>query len=522
MAQTVFDSPTAVGAKILTVTATVTNTSGAYTNTIIDERITTAMKAIEIELGDPTVFGANITVICNNGSITISCPDVEGTSTVSIDVIKTVDDPTSVTSIEFDVLNSRINKVKEIINDVAEYSDESTYSAGDRVWYSGRLYKANQAISTAEEWTAAHWDQEDVVEKVDELDDSVNALQDAIAIVAVGNTHGAVTTGQFVYVKTHDTLAEGLYKASSDIAANATLSSSNLTADSSGGLNDLKSQIPPVVNNLTSDSTTSALSAAQGKALDGKPTVTPTVVSNIDLNTITTTGTYILNGNITNSPYGNYGYLTVIVNGTNNDLVQYYTNSNSCDTYVRRCYTGTWSNWEMLALNSSITIDYRASGDALTIAESVAVGRNKIFYCTGSVTNKPIAASGGYMFVSRYTESQYVYLKALFYNAADSRMFVNTKWSSGWLGWQEILTDKRVIYRQVPANGSITIDVQNPCFIFTSEDDTHYLAAYCSGTTVNTISGSLLNNTVSKTDSAHLKVTNARAWGTKLWVLNNE
>jgi len=73
----------------------------------------------------------------------------------------------------------------------------------------------------------------------DKIDSAVGGVQDALAIVCNGNTHGAITSGQFVYVRAHDTLQEGLYTANSNIAANATLSSSNLTANSSGGLNAL-------------------------------------------------------------------------------------------------------------------------------------------------------------------------------------------------------------------------------------------------------------------------------------------
>jgi len=64
-----------------------------------------------------------------------------------------------------------------------------------------------------------------------------DALADAIAILANGNTHAAITSGQYVYVKNHASLTEGLYVATTNIAANATLSGSNLSADSSGGLN---------------------------------------------------------------------------------------------------------------------------------------------------------------------------------------------------------------------------------------------------------------------------------------------
>ena len=84
-------------------------------------------------------------------------------------------------------------------------------------------------------------------DKIDAYAGAVNAgldgLRDGLGILADGNTHAAVTSGQFVYVKNHQTLPEGLYKATANIAANGTLSTSNLAADSAGGLNALNEQI---------------------------------------------------------------------------------------------------------------------------------------------------------------------------------------------------------------------------------------------------------------------------------------
>ena len=83
----------------------------------------------------------------------------------------------------------------------------------------------------------------------------ISAVQAGLAIVCNCNTHAAIESGQFAYVKNHGTLAEGLYRnnTGSTIAANATLSSSNLTADSSGGLNtvyeSLNSNIFKIVSN---------------------------------------------------------------------------------------------------------------------------------------------------------------------------------------------------------------------------------------------------------------------------------
>lgn len=80
-------------------------------------------------------------------------------------------------------------------------------------------------------------------ENMDTLDSTISALDNGLAIVSNNNTHGAITAGQYVYVRNHESLAEGMYTANSNIAANATLSSSNLTVISSGSLNKLNSEI---------------------------------------------------------------------------------------------------------------------------------------------------------------------------------------------------------------------------------------------------------------------------------------
>lgn len=111
---TVFESPTALGAKIITISTTITNTSGAYTDTISDERLTASMKAIKLELGNPAAFDAVINVAVNNGSLTITCASVTGTSTAVISVLKTCDDPTAITTTEFDVLANRIGDLDDL------------------------------------------------------------------------------------------------------------------------------------------------------------------------------------------------------------------------------------------------------------------------------------------------------------------------------------------------------------------------------------------------------------------------
>ena len=93
----------------------------------------------------------------------------------------------------------------------------------------------------------------DINNNMDIVDAAINGIQDGLAIVANNNTHVAITAGQFVYVRNHSTLTEGLYVASTNIAANATLSTSNLTADAAGGLNLLNSNITNLVVDTTID-----------------------------------------------------------------------------------------------------------------------------------------------------------------------------------------------------------------------------------------------------------------------------
>ena len=105
---------------------------------------------------------------------------------------------------------------------------------------------------TGDEIALSDSDSTTVTESLNSANQAIANLQDGLAIVANGNTHAAITSGQFVYVRNHSTLADGLYKATAAIATNGTLSTSNLTADSSGGLNDLKGQVDSLNSNLTS------------------------------------------------------------------------------------------------------------------------------------------------------------------------------------------------------------------------------------------------------------------------------
>ena len=91
----------------------------------------------------------------------------------------------------------------------------------------------------------------DINNNMDKVDAAVNGVQNGMAILANGNVHSAVTSGQYVYVRNHGTLAEGLYTATMNISTNATLSTSNLTAvPNNGALNTLRDDITSLNSNL--------------------------------------------------------------------------------------------------------------------------------------------------------------------------------------------------------------------------------------------------------------------------------
>lgn len=98
--------------------------------------------------------------------------------------------------------------------------------------------------------TDIHMSSSDSTSVAQKINSEIATVADGIAIVAEGDVHAAITKGQFVYVRNHSTLAQGVYKATAAIGTNAALSTSNLTLDNAGGLNDLQAQITSLNSKL--------------------------------------------------------------------------------------------------------------------------------------------------------------------------------------------------------------------------------------------------------------------------------
>lgn len=213
----------------------------------------------------------------------------------------------------------------------------------------------------------------DINGNMDKVDVSLNGLADAIAIVANNNTHVAITAGQFVYVHGHGSLAEGLYTAKSNIAANATLSTSNLQADGSGGLNAFK-----VGNYITNTN------------------LSPTI-SNIDLHSLNEPGRYYIGNGCTNLPSGcTHGYIDVYVYLANvgneyKKLVVY--DYSSAKSWTQCCSGGTWGSWEeTVKITDRVLIDRNTSS---TLSDCNEVTQAGMYRVISSTANKPSNISYG-------------------------------------------------------------------------------------------------------------------------------
>ena len=147
-----------------------------------------------------------------------------------------------------DELNNLMTRVYGLNAGQVSYDETATYNSGTV----GKALKdviadvdgltANEVVYNS----SATYDNSTVGKELRDLNTAITSLQtvdtaieNGLAIVAIGNTHPAIAKDRYVYIKGHGTLAEGLYKASETIPLNGTLSSTNVTAISNGGLNQL-------------------------------------------------------------------------------------------------------------------------------------------------------------------------------------------------------------------------------------------------------------------------------------------
>ena len=102
----------------------VTNANGNYSHTTTDSRISEDMKAVGIEVGTPETFLAPITVTTGSGSVTLTCANAVGSSTVTLTFVRSQpldsaeEQPETVTSSEFNILDGRIGTLSSLTTSV--------------------------------------------------------------------------------------------------------------------------------------------------------------------------------------------------------------------------------------------------------------------------------------------------------------------------------------------------------------------------------------------------------------------
>jgi hypothetical protein len=167
----------------------------------------------------------------------------------------------------------------------------------------------------------------DLNDNSDKLDAAISAGSGAIAIVSVGNTHAAISSGQYVYVRQHGSLSEGLYKATTNIAANGTLSGSNLTAVSGGGLN-------------------SVYSALSDKMANYDPTKKDAYTGDFD---DLPSGMFYVNTTTHAPATSSYYFVISMVYSTHAAQIA-ISRGGTWGMYVRKKSTGEWSEWKTVQM----------------------------------------------------------------------------------------------------------------------------------------------------------------------------
>lgn len=97
------------------------------------------------------------------------------------------------------------NKIPYPSSIAAQYSDQSTYAEGDYCMYLGQLYVCITAITTAEDWTPAHWHETSAAEQIGSIDYAMFYGTVAIGPVYTfpdeSKVRAAVDSGKTVIIK---------------------------------------------------------------------------------------------------------------------------------------------------------------------------------------------------------------------------------------------------------------------------------------------------------------------------------
>lgn len=91
----------------------VSNTGGSYTHSTTVSGMTTDLKAVAVECSDPTIFRAPVHIVSGSGSVTLTCSDVVGSSTVKASFL-VIGNANPLDSSEYAALDSRIGSLSNL------------------------------------------------------------------------------------------------------------------------------------------------------------------------------------------------------------------------------------------------------------------------------------------------------------------------------------------------------------------------------------------------------------------------
>lgn len=171
----------------------------------------------------------------------------------------------------------------------------------------------------------------DINGNMDTIDNALRKTDEAVAIVAKGNVHGAISSGEYVYVYNHSTLPDGLYKATSAISENGALSTNNLSALSKGVANDLRSSTVSTDSRVVIDRNRNDSLA--------------------DCNAITTPGMYRLINSTQNKP-SNISYGILLHMMSNDYVIQIVVNTAGSEMDIRGKTGSSWNAWKKVTLTT--------------------------------------------------------------------------------------------------------------------------------------------------------------------------
>ena len=310
------------------------------------------------------------------------------------------------------------NQLPSYVDDVLEYSSVDNFPASGDI---GKIYVATDT-NKSYRWSGSTYV---------ELSAYALATQAAAGLMSAQDKTklDGIAAGAQVNPGNATTSADGLMSAGDKTKLDGIASGANKTV---------------VSDSLADTSTTNALSAAKGKALNDSVT---TLNSNINGDFIADCNSveigkvqrFRFNSSTLNTPYKqgitafSEGWVESYLSNANYGIQKAYATGN--DEYTRILNNGTWGNW--YSVNNNIG-NYTQFDGTLKSVGSIDLNTLKTsgrFYAGSGCTNLPVASQGGCVDVYVVNAN---YVRQVFYIYNNERIFTRAYNSGAWTSWQEL------------------------------------------------------------------------------------